>query len=172
MIPEIWSVRDRIFSHFGPFLVLLPLYPCPPLNNSKNQNFEKMKKVPRKKCTINDNHMIYGSWDINCNRQIFLSYWAISCHFTPLTAQKRGLQKVKKATGDIIILQKCTKNHDHVLYCSWDMACDTCNFYFSFWAIFCSFTPATAQIIKISKKWNKSLEISPFYTCVPKIMLR
>ena len=51
-------------------------------------------------------------------------------------------------SGDIIILHKCTKNHDHVLYFSWDMARDTCNCYFSFWVIFCLFTPLTAQKLK------------------------
>ena len=130
----------HILDHFWSFYPLTPL-PPPRLNNPKNQNFEKMRKVPRKKCTINGNHMIYGSWDINCNRQIFLSSWAIFCHFTPLTAQKRRFQKIKKAAGDIIILHKCTKNHDHILYCSWYMACDTCNSYFSFWAIFCLLPP-------------------------------
>ena len=41
MIPEIWSATDRIFSHFEPFFALLSL---PPLNNQKNQNFEKNEK--------------------------------------------------------------------------------------------------------------------------------
>ena len=49
-----------------------------------------------------------------------------------------------------------------MLYCSWDMACDRCNCYFSFWAIFCCFTPLTARKIKILKKWKKHLEISSF----------
>ena len=57
------------------------------------------------------------------------------------------------------------------IYYSWDMACDRCNCYFSFWAIFCPFTPLTAQKIKILKKWKKHLEISSFYTSVPKIMI-
>ena len=61
---------------------------------------------------------------------------------------------MKKIPGDIIILHKCTKNHDHMLHCSWDMAHVRYN-YFSFWAIFCSFTPLTAQKIKILKKWKK-----------------
>ena len=48
-------------------------------NNLKNQNFEKMKQPPGDimtlhMCTINDNHMMYGSWDIEQNRRIF-------CHF-------------------------------------------------------------------------------------------
>ena len=40
-------------------------------------------------------------------------------------------KKMKKMPQDIIILHKCTKNHDHMLCCSWDMVCDRCN-YFSF----------------------------------------
>ena len=27
---------------------------------------------------------------------------------------------------------------DHMIYCSWGMACDTCNCYFLIWAIFCN----------------------------------
>ena len=34
--------------------------------------------------------------------------------------------------GHIVILHKCTKNHDHMLYCSWDMTCDRYNFFFHF----------------------------------------
>ena len=58
-----------------------------------------------------------------------------------------------------------------MLYYSWDMARDTCNCYFSFWTIFCPFTPLTVQKMKISKKWKKNLEILSFYTSVPKIMI-
>ena len=59
MVPEILSATDRNFFHFGQFFAHLPP------KNPKNQNFEKIKKMP----------------------------------------------------GDII-LHKCTKNHDHMLYCS------------------------------------------------------
>ena len=76
-----------------------------------------------------------------------------------------------KNHGDIIILHKSTKNHDHMLYCSLDMACNRFNCYFSFWTIFYPFTSLTAQKIKIFKKWKKHLEISSFYTSVPKIMI-
>ena len=59
MFPEIWSVTDTIFCHFGLFFAPLP---C---NNPKTQNFEKMEKPPRdiitlNMCTTNDNHMMYG----------------------------------------------------------------------------------------------------------------
>ena len=102
--------------------------------------------------------------------RIFLSSWAIFFPFTPLTARKMKISKNKKKTPEDIILHKRTKDHDHRLYCSWDMTRDGCN-YFSFWAIFCPFTPQRAQKTKIFKKWKKKLEISSFNTIVPKIMI-
>ena len=91
--------------------------------------------------------------------------------YSPNSPKNQNFEKMKKTPGDIIILHKCTKNHDHMLYCSLDMAHNQCN-YFSFWAIFCPFTPLTAWKIKILKKWKKRLEISSFYISVPKIMTR
>ena len=75
MVPEMLSVTDQIFIlyHF------LPFYPP---NNPKNQNW-----------TTNENHMMYGSWDIGHNRPIFLLFWTIFCPFTPLTTQKIKLLK-------------------------------------------------------------------------------
>ena len=60
MVPEVWSVTERIFCRFRPFFALF--FP----NNPQNQNFAKMKKRP----------------------------------------------------GDIILLHKFTKNHDHMVHCS------------------------------------------------------
>ena len=90
---------------------------------------------------------------------------------TPNNLKNQNLEKLKNMLGDIIILHKCTENHDHVLYCSWDMECDRCNCYFSSWAIFCPFTSLTAQKIKIKKKWKRHLEILSFYNSTPKIMI-
>ena len=74
-------------------------------------------------------------------RHNYLSSWAIFCPFTSPTAPKIKIStKMKKTPGDIIILHKSTKNHDHRLYCSWDTACDECNCYLSFWVTFCLFT--------------------------------
>ena len=42
---------------------------------------------------------------------------------------------------------------------------------FHFGIMFCPFTPLTTPKIKIFKKWNSSLQISSFYTCIPKIMV-
>ena len=129
-------------------------------------------------CTMNDNHMMYGSWDIECDWLIFLSFWTIFCplttwkirilkkwkkntcryydftyvyhkwqlwcvkdiifcQFGPFFAllptnnlKNQNFEKLKKRPRDIIILHKCTKNHDHMLYCFWDMARDGCNLFF------------------------------------------
>ena len=70
----------------------------------------------------------------------------------------------KKCPGDTI-LTKCTKNYDHVLYYFWNMVHDKCNFYFSFWAIFCLFNCLKTQKIKILKIWKKARKIlKPNYT--------
>ena len=105
IVPEIWSATDRIFCHFAPFFAPLPQKP----NNPKNQHLKKMKKRP----------------------------------------------------GDITILHLCTINNDHTVYGSWDMKHDGQNF-LPFWTIFCPFTPLTTWKIKISKNWEKHLEIYHF----------
>ena len=101
-------------------------------------------------------------------------FFAILDCFLPFyptnNSKNQTFEKLKKTHGDII-LHKCTKNHDHMLYCSLDIAHSGFNSYFSFWAIFCPFTSLTAQKIKILKEWKKCLEIS-FYICIPKIMIR
>ena len=116
--------------------------------------------------------MLYLSLDIMHDRcNCYFSFWTTFCPFISLTDKNINIfKKMKNTPEDIIILQQCTKNHDHMLYSSWDMVCDRYN-YFSFWAMFCPFTPVTAQKIKIKKKWKKHLEISSFYTSVPKIMI-
>ena len=115
-------------------------YPFSPLTTQKIKIL-KMKKITTDiilhVCTINGNHMMYKSWDIGCDGQNCLSFSTFFWPFTPLRIQKiKILKKMKKTSADIIILHKCTKNHNHVLYCSWVKVCDRCNCNcFSFWAI-------------------------------------
>ena len=42
MVPEMQNETDRIFCHFGPFFVLLPL-----TNDPENQNIKKNEKMPK-----------------------------------------------------------------------------------------------------------------------------
>ena len=137
-----------------------------------------MKKTPGDiiilhKCTKNNDHMLYCSWNMVHDACNYCSFWVIFCTFTSLTAQKIKIKKKKKEKKPLRShhLHKCIKNHDYMLYCYWDMTCDRCNCYFQFWTIFCPFTSLTAQKIKISQKWKKYLEISSFYTIVPKTLI-
>ena len=132
---------------------------CPfiPPNNLKNQNL-KNKKTPRDiilhMCTINDNHMIYGSSDIeleilsfytcvpwmiiiwcmipdiwSATDRIFLSFWTTFCLFIILMTQEIKILKNKKTPGEIIILHKCIINDNHMMYGSWYMKHDGQNFF-------------------------------------------
>ena len=92
MVPEIWSMTNRIFCHLDCFL---PFYPP---KNPKNQHFEKIKSksgdiIILHMCTMNYIHMIYGFWDIKCDKQNFLSFWTAFCPFNPLTTWKIQILK-------------------------------------------------------------------------------
>ena len=96
-----WDTEcDIIFSHFGPFFAVLHFFP---LTTQRIKSLKKWIKNPTNiiilhKCTLNDNHIIYGSWDINCNRQIFLSSWSIFCTFNPQTPKNENIKKWKTTT--------------------------------------------------------------------------
>ena len=98
---DTWFLRYKaqqteFFWHFGPFFALW-LYQQP-----KKSKLLKIKTKPRDiiilhLCTTNDNHMIYGSWDMEHKRQIFLSFWTTFSPFTALAIHKiKILKKWKK----------------------------------------------------------------------------
>ena len=116
IVPEIWSMWQTEF-----FVILDHFLHFYPPNNPKNQNFEKIKKTPEdiiilNKCTINDNHMMYGSWDIKRDTEFFviLDHFL---HFYPHdNPNNQYFEKINKTPGDIIILHKCTLNENHMMY--------------------------------------------------------
>ena len=93
----VWSTTDNFLSFraiFRPFI---------PLNTWKIKILKKWKKkkmpwdiISLHLCTTNDNHMVYGSWGMEHNRQIVLSFWVIFCSFTSLTRKIRILKKWKQ----------------------------------------------------------------------------
>ena len=101
------------------------------LKNPKNQNFEKMKKncwryhhfthVYQKPQSYEVQFLRYGV------RQFFL---VIFGHFLPLFSplpnnpENQNFEKMKKASGDVIILNLCNKKHNHMMYAYSDMECD------------------------------------------------
>ena len=81
MMYSSWDTKWKRLIFFVILGHILPFYPP---SNLENQNFEKMKEVHGHciilhVCTINDNHIMYGSWDMECDRQNF-------CHFGPFFA--------------------------------------------------------------------------------------
>ena len=122
MVPEIWSKTSRVFFFlFFSFCHLDYFLHFYPPNNLKNQNFEIMKKPPGASitlnmCTINENHMMYGSWDMEHDRQNFLSFWTVFCPLLPWQPKESKFWKMKKTARDIIILHKCTINDNHMMY--------------------------------------------------------
>ena len=108
MVCETWSITDKFFCHFGLFFAHLPT------NNLENQNFEWMKQTHGDiiilqmctKCTINDNHMKYGSWDTEHDGQNFLSFRTIFCPFTVLTPQKIKILKKWRKCLEILWFYK------------------------------------------------------------------
>ena len=99
---DLWFQRYRaqqtdffvILDHFLTFF---------PPNNPKIKILKKWKKhlelliIFLRTCTINDNHTMHGSWDMECDRQNVLSFRTIFCTFTLLkTQQIKILKKMKK----------------------------------------------------------------------------
>ena len=90
--------------------------------------------------------MMYGSWDMGCVGQNFLSFSTIVCPFTALNNPKnRNFEKMAKTPRDIIILHKCTKNHGHIYSISEIRR--VMDFHFGLFFA----TPLTTQKIKILK---------------------
>ena len=161
---------NRHNCHFRPFFALFPYY------WPQKLKLGKMYKKPGYiillyMCTINQDLccMVLEIWSATDN---FFILWAIFYPFTPLTAWKLKISKVKKKPGDIIILQKCTKNLDHRLYLSWDMAHDRCNCYFHFGQYFALLPPPpNSPKNENFKTMKKNTWRYHHFTIAPKIMI-
>ena len=108
LVPGIWRVTDRIFYHFGSFFALPP-------SNQKIRILKNWKKTPTDiiilhMCTINDNHMMYGSWDMEHNGHNFLSFLAIFPFYPTNNPQNQNFVKMKKKKKnclEILSFYKC-----------------------------------------------------------------
>ena len=135
MVPEILSATDIIFCHLRPFFVLLPH----PLKTQKMKISKKWKHLE-----------IPLIFFILANFLLF---------YPPNSPKNENFKKKEKKPGAIIILHKCTKSHDYMLYCSRDMVCDRCNCYFSFLGYFLSFySPNSPKNLNFKKKKKRKIE--------------
>ena len=90
-------------------------------------------------CTINDKHMIYVSWDMECDRHNFYHYLLNS----PKTQNSKKWKKCLEISSFYTCVLKIMIICYTVPYAIY-MAHDRCNCYFSFWVIVFPFTPLTA----------------------------
>ena len=97
-------------------------------------------------CTINENHMMYDSWDMKRDRQNVLLFWAIFCSFSVPKTICYTIPEIWRTT-DVII--------------------------FFILGHFLPFYPLNSPKNQNFEKMKKNnLEISSFYIGVPKIMTR
>ena len=69
--------------------------------------------------------LLHCFWEMRHDGCNFYSFWAIFFLITSLATQKSKIfKKWKNTPGYIIILHMCTKNYDHIIYGSWNVACD------------------------------------------------
>ena len=147
--PFLEIVWDITFCHSGSFFALFP-----PLATQKIKIFKKYKKTTWRHhyFTQVEPKIVIIYYTVPETQHVrfnfYFSFWAIFCPFTTLTAWKKKISKKWKMPEGIISLHKRTKNHDHMPYCSWDMAHDRWKF----------FTLGYSGI-------------SSYYTTLPKIMI-
>ena len=143
MLTQIWNAHtDIIFCHFRPFFALLRHCWPRKLKFGKNAKKTPGDIILLQMWTINQDDMIHGSWDMKFNRQnVFVIMGNFFPFYHPPPHPTTPPQTARKI--------KITKNHDHMLYCSWDMVRDGSNCYFLFWAILFPFASLTAP-----KKWK------------------
>ena len=192
MIYSSWNIEQNIlkvvilahlfaFFRYFAFFFLFWIIFCT-FTPLKTQNIKILKKWKKTKTknkknwryyhfTINDNHMMYRSWDTERDRQNFLSFWTIFRSFTLLKNQNFEKMKIP---GDI--KWQCKWHRDNVpkimiiCYTVPVIQCMTDVILIFYFELFFTLLPMT-QKIKILKKWKKYLEISSFYTWAPKIMI-
>ena len=122
---EIWFLKYKvrqteIFVILGHFLS----FQSP--DNPENQNFKTSGDIIILHiCAINDNHMIHGSWDMECDRQNFLSFWTVFCLFTPSGPRKLKFWKNEKNAWRCYHFTNI--NDRHMIHGFSDMECNRQN---------------------------------------------
>ena len=117
----------------------------------------------------NPENMIYDSWDMERNGQNFLSFWIIFCPFPPpKNLKNQNFEKIKKMCWDIIILHKCTKNHDQICYTVPEIQFAADVIYIFHFGLFFVLVPKKSRFLNTEKNtWR----YHHFNTCAPKIMI-
>ena len=121
------------------------------------------------KCTRSENHMMYGSWDMECSRQNFCHFWAIFCPLPHWQSEKSKFQQKKKDTW---IYNHFTRVFHKWKSYVWFLRCVVQQTTFlGILGHFLAFYPTNNPKNKIWKNEEKCLETLSFYTCVLQMMI-
>ena len=117
-----------------------------------------MKKAPGDiiilhMCSINDNHVIMVPQTWSTTDRIFCHFGLDFVLLPPNNPKNQDFTEMKKAPGDIIILQMCSINDNHVIM--FPQTWSTTD------RIFCHFGP----FFVLLQKWKKDLQIIILHMC-------
>ena len=113
---DLSSWQTEIGNHW----LIFPFYPLPPppIETENNRILNKWKNCWRYHYFTNvcQKPQLYEAGFLRYRERHFF------CHFGQFAALLPSpLTTNEKATGDVLILHMCTKNHDHIMYASSDM---------------------------------------------------
>ena len=138
-----WTKFFVILDHFWPFTTL------------KTKNIKILKNWGKKPWTYYHFTYVYHKWQSYDVWLLRYGVWQTEFFVKPWKI--KILKKWKKRPGDIIILIKFIKNHDHMLYCSWNMAFDGCIIViFHFGLFFAVLSPNLPKNWTFKKKFRKN----------------
>ena len=103
-------------------------------------------------CTINEDHMMYGSWHTKCKGQSFESFWAIFCPLTLLTTQKIKILKEQTNSPETLSFYSCAPQK--IIWCMVPEMLSATNRIFGY---FLPFYPPKKS--KLKKKMKKTRDI-------------
>ena len=125
----------HMWRRWGTLLNFLLAFIDELLKNLKKQNFEKMKKklleISSFYTCVLKTTIIWGTVpEIWSETEFFCHFGSFFALFPPSlnNPENQNFEKMKKASGDIIILGLCNKKHNHMMYAYSDMDCDRHNF--------------------------------------------
>ena len=115
MVPENGARQTEFLSFWASFCLFTPL------TTQKTKILKKWKKRLDILSLYTRSRKSYNVWFLRHGaRQT--EFFLILDHFLPFCTlnnpKSQHFVKTKKRPGDMIILHKCTKNHDHMLYCA------------------------------------------------------
>ena len=113
---DVWLLRDGVQQTYF-FVIKDHFLHSYPSVDAQNQNFERMKKtlediIILQMFTINESYDIWFFRYRVEQTKFFLSFGVIFYSlYSPNNPKNQNFEKLKKAPGDIISLDKCTKDH-------------------------------------------------------------